>query len=836
MRGGSKVRRTAATLAFGGLLASRGLSRFTRGDEFFLDEFNYRQLDRENLLKGPDDLTSAYWTDGASLTTTDEGNGVFRMTKGAAAHQRLTQDMTDWFPKWAGEVSLIFEIRAGTLSNCNVSLYHSSAHQTMTGEKISGAGTFTIGGIYAEITGLDSNWSKFRVSASAKAWATSFETRLYPGGANADAGHLDVRLVQIILGDQPDEKPRPINQETDHPMLAYRPDGRLTRDGSARALVVDTEGLLWCGEATDIKVAPTTGTAITASANPRLTGRVTVEDTKYVDVMIRYTDANNWVKLRIHTDRQVQLIKNVAGTPTTVDTGSTLTDAELYRYEFVADGSSVKAYIDDKLEVEGTITDHQTVAQARVEHDLASNDLRVVAETNPKGIGRITAGGRATPASGDPGMWHTKPDGSAFSVSAASAMLVTVTPFIVETCDFGFDSNTAGPPDAPRGRFKTGKWWIDNSEYGDIDVADVSAGVEYSFMHLLRSDTHGHHFLQHTSGKQWKLLHTDRQAIAASSYPAVSNYTGAHAASRIALLNLSSWVGGDFAEVLAEAANPINGGETAVWGDRDGGYSAEWDMVRGAALDSNRVYFNAADTSSRFSVGAGGSPTLTVYDHTIIQTVLTISGVVPANATHKIKITVAPDGTTRVFVGNVLEGSVVLGACKLAAMNEFVYAGTEDLNNFILNPFPALGLAASRIIAPQDGDTADCPSDSAVYVRNLTLASSGSGVYLDRRYKDSNNSHFMQLASDGECYDYKIVEGASTEMWAMAIGVVQDGDTILATLDGVKSEGFLNGASEGSSVLAGHLNETGAVFSNDRDFVCDSLEFWPLYHNLPFRL
>ena len=134
---------------------------------------------------------------------------------------------------------------------------------------------------------------------------------------------------------------------------------------------------------TDSETNPSTGTAIDCAADCWVTGTVTVEDTKYVYVYIRYTDANNWVRMSIGTDRVVKLQKNVATSVTDVATGSTLTDATNYRYDIVANGTTVTVYINRALDATGTISDHATVAQGRAEHTLATNDLVVITHPYP---------------------------------------------------------------------------------------------------------------------------------------------------------------------------------------------------------------------------------------------------------------------------------------------------------------------------------------------------------------------------------------------------------------------------------------------------------------------
>ena len=820
-------------LLFGG----GGIEKFTGGDNAFLDEFDYFQLDRENLLKAADDLTNgSYWTtDG--VTPTEPSTGIFRLTKTAAADKYIAQIMTNWFPKWAGYVSVVVSVQSDDLTAMSVALLDDGADAVTSAEVISGNANVAVASSIANITSIDGSPSKVRITGSVKSWAASVAIRYYPDKAGTTAGYVETSLSQVILGDQPDEKPRPFAQETAYPRMAYHPNWLKTKDGSARAHVVDTEGLVWCGEQTDGKIAPATATQFNVSAGSSVTQHWTFESGALQSVSQKYIDANNKLSAHIRSNGDLRIQKIISGTPTNTDFVGLATDGEYYRLRTNYDAATgeFSVYFDDKYIGAITATEFQTTTIGQVDHNLATNDLRIVAETNPKGNGCITAGGKTTPAYGDPGMWHTKPDGSAFAVGASSAMLVTAKTWVAaKDATFGFDSNTAGALVEPRLLLTSDELNADTAGGNETPQA-WAAGAEMSFMQLLRSDTHGSHFLTHESGKQWKLFNANADAIpAASAYPAISNYDAALSLTRIALLDLSSWVERDFAEVTDTDASPVATDEI----DRTAG-SAQINLGAITLPSAGSIAFQArrvdASNFTTMYIDSTGEVTVKETIATVEGSALvTIAGAV--TSTNEM-VLVDDDGALEINVENVDKGSAALTDHEEAVLCRLDSLGTGGaVASMESHPFPALGLATGRIVAPQDGDTADCPSDNAVYIRNLTLASSGSGVYLDRRYKDSNNSHFMQLASDGECYDYKIVEGASTEMWAMAIGVVQDGDTILATLDGVKSEGFLNGASEGSSVLAGHLNETGAVFSNDRDFVCDAIEFRPLYHNLPFRL
>ena len=815
-----------------------GIGDFTEGG--FLDEFDYPQLSAENLLKAPDDLTNgSYWTlDG--VTPTEPSTGIFRLTKTAVVDKYIAQVMTNWFPAWAGYVSIVVSVQSDDLTAMSVALLDDGADAVTSAEVISGNANVAVAASIANITSIDGSLSQVRITGTVKSWATSVAIRYYPDKAGTTAGYVDTSLSQVILGDQPDEKPRPVAQETDYPMMAYRPNWRKTKDGSARTYVTDTEGLIKTGAATDINTNPATGTAVTADANPIAWGSFTCENLKFVDVMIRYTDASNWVKLRIHTDRQVQLIKNVSGTPTTVDTGSTLTDAELYRYELVALGSSVKAYIDDKLEVEGTITEHQTVAQARVEHDLATNDLRIVAESNPKGKGLIIAGGKVTPVYGDPGIWWTDPSGSAFPVGASDGMLTTATMFTVgEVARFGFDSDITGSPNIPYSYASSGGIYVYDVDGPSKTPQTLVGGEEFSFMQLLRSDTHGSHFLIHESGKEWKLFNANDDAIpAASAYPCIAGRTTDLFIKRIALLNLSSKWGGDFAEVLAEnAAPPDTNVETIT--ERTGQLHLQVTITRDSPVGStNYVLARAADNTTSFVVGATNTDeVLRVYDYGTSTDLVSVAGVLLAGTSVVVDLIIELDGSFEIFADKVLQGSGTFSARantigKLESAHADAQETQEDLTTW---PYPALGMADDRIVCPQDDDAGIQSNDFVAIMRNVVLPSTTNNqVWF--RYVDADDHIRFYLTSDGTTQLFKHVGGVPTAIVSVGPGTTSDGETVMVVVDGVDGEMFVDGVSIGSNSNADTLAGDDVLVDRIVDGGQDAIELWKSREIMPFKI
>jgi len=142
-----------------------GLDSFTAGG--FLDEFNYAQMGFENLLKAADDLTDGtYWTtDG--VTATEPSAGIFRLTKTAAADKYIAQVMTNWFPAWAGTVSIVVSVQSDDLTAMSVALLVDGADAVDSAEVISGNANVAVASSIANITSI----RRF----AAVGWRTKYE-------------------------------------------------------------------------------------------------------------------------------------------------------------------------------------------------------------------------------------------------------------------------------------------------------------------------------------------------------------------------------------------------------------------------------------------------------------------------------------------------------------------------------------------------------------------------------------------------------------------------------------------------------------------------------------
>jgi hypothetical protein len=208
----------------------------------------FQGLQYENLLKSADDLTDTdYWLT-VDITPTDRGDGVFRITKDVGAgYKSIYHGLVNWVPTWAAEISFICEVRAGTLDKIGLSITGScddtvsNADRLDEVEIIHGSGSTAWVGGHASISGLDSSWTKVRVTGNVKNWLSALALYIYPDHEQSNTGYLEMRNLQLILGDQPDEKPRPPTDlaEADYAMMAYRPHWRPFPDGSGRMNITD---------------------------------------------------------------------------------------------------------------------------------------------------------------------------------------------------------------------------------------------------------------------------------------------------------------------------------------------------------------------------------------------------------------------------------------------------------------------------------------------------------------------------------------------------------------------------------------------------------------------
>jgi hypothetical protein len=213
----------------------------------------------------------------------------------------------------------------------------------------------------------------------------------------------------------------------------------------------------------------------------------------------------------------------------------------------------------------------------------------------------------------------------------------------------------------------------------------------------------------------------------------------------------------------------------------------------------------------------------------------TVASVFSDGVEHQIDI--VPHGSLiKVYVDNVLKVDVV-------DTNHLTNAAgviTNDLvtNDLVLttHPSPALGLATDRIIAPQAADAATMKSDALVYIRDLTLPSSGTVVY-DFRRTDNDNRISFQPKYDGNVLVYEVFGGVNIRITGDP-GDILDGDDVSLVLDDAFMEAFAEGATLGSyaTLTLPEAITALAALPLAGGGSAGSLELWPLRIDFPFKI
>jgi len=150
-------------------------------------------------------------------------------------------------------------------------------------------------------------------------------------------------------------------------------------------------------------------------------------------------------------------------------------------------------------------------------------------------------------------------------------------------------------------------------------------------------------------------------------------------------------------------------------------------------------------------------------------------------------------------------------------------------NDIVLSthPYPSLGIATDRVIAPQVNDTADCESDCLIYLRNITLATAGNGHLIRFRTQDATNYLVFQATPAGQTYLWKVEDGSGIALINVA-AATSDGDDVCVVADGADAEIFVNGVSIGSTAGAIFADQTGALVEGlATGGTVDSIEFFP---------
>jgi len=144
-------------------------------------------------------------------------------------------------------------------------------------------------------------------------------------------------------------------------------------------------------------------------------------------------------------------------------------------------------------------------------------------------------------------------------------------------------------------------------------------------------------------------------------------------------------------------------------------------------------------------------------------------------------------------------------------------------NDIVLttHPYPALGIATDRVIAPQTTDTFTHTADFLAYIRNVTLPAAGSTEYFFRI--TGSDEITLQLASDGSL---ALLDNATSKITAVG-GTVSNTNDVALICEGANAEIFVAGTSAGSTATIAVTTGTAGKRLDAQTGVCDAIELWP---------
>jgi hypothetical protein len=199
-------------------------------------------------------------------------------------------------------------------------------------------------------------------------------------------------------------------------------------------------------------------------------------------------------------------------------------------------------------------------------------------------------------------------------------------------------------------------------------------------------------------------------------------------------------------------------------------------------------------------------------------------GVFSDGVEYKIDI-VCEGSTVKVYVDNVLKTTQTITENATNLRGRINY--TLATNDIVLSthPYPSLGIATDRVIAPQNAETRTTADDNLSYFRNYIL---GAGTNSHSfRYTTDADRCYLQIKANGEADFVERISGAANTRINTGAGTVSAGDDVCLILDGTDCEIFVNNSSAGSGTLTTHTS--GTVMKTDVQFgnAIDSIEHWP---------
>jgi len=333
---------------------------------------------------------------------------------------------------------------------------------------------------------------------------------------------------------------------------------------------------------------------------------------------------------------------------------------------------------------------------------------------------------------------------------------------------------------------------------GTIVTGRTGAGP-HSIAQVRRSATGVFHL--YLDGSVWKLewLH-NAAAFGTYKYAGIYDYDGDFKVQDLVVLPLadynSAW-GGDWTEVTDTKTNPAS--LTTFDCAADSHINKTFTHEDGKVV---RLWWRFTDASNYMELYTAGTTDLIFRKDVLgsLSTLATLSGVLTDGVSAEIDI-ISEGSSIKVFVDKVLKSTVAVAELNSDTGGRISHnLATNDIV-ITTHPYPALGIATSRVVAPQLNDTFTHADDFVAEIKNITLPAT-SLIGLSFRYTDDNNRLYMRLEDDGAFKLYEVITGSYNEKVAGVAGTLSAGDDVVLVADGTAVQAFVNGASIGTGTLA----------------------------------
>jgi hypothetical protein len=192
------------------------------------------------------------------------------------------------------------------------------------------------------------------------------------------------------------------------------------------------------------------------------------------------------------------------------------------------------------------------------------------------------------------------------------------------------------------------------------------------------------------------------------------------------------------------------------------------------------------------------------------------------------QLDVVLEGTSvKIYLDNVLQIDQTLQYQLTTAAGRVTHDLASNDIELSTHPYPSLGIATDRVIAPQDEGTSVHTSDCVVCLRNVLLPTVGNSKYKLRK-QDADNYVMAWWDLNGTLRIYEVIGGVLNSRASTATAV-SDNDDLAFILDGTSAEIFVNGTSQVSGTLTTILTGTDGewIQSGSGGETIDSVELFP---------